>query len=211
MVSAFIALVIYSRANDYSQKSNRAAVNSMLLNLDDEIYAGASNPETNYLLSALYFDETSDISAKEKANIILKNISGDSVCFTWSTVPELYDSIMHLGRSYNNSDIVKYHRLLNGIVCSERVLFLVYRAYIQFKQEIITQHDWEDFRAYIMDFSKSPLFLCAMYVNNKGGYFGRDFAKELQDIYKKNNIPLVDSCYSTIKENYWLTDNEKNE
>jgi hypothetical protein len=204
MVSAFIALTIYGEANDYAKKSNRAAVSNMLLNLDDEIYAGAITPETNYLLSALYFDESPDIDAKEKANIILKNIAGDSIHFTWSTIPELYDSIMHLGRSYDNGDIIKYNRLLNGIVCSERVLFLVYRAYIQFKQGVITQQDWEDFKAYIVDFSRSPLFLCAMHVNNDWRYFSRDFAKELQDIYIANNIELIDSCYSTVKDSCWI-------
>jgi hypothetical protein len=136
MISAFIALSIYGKANEYFRKSNRAAVTNMLLNLEDEIYSDATCPETNYLLSALYFDEADDINAVEKANVILKNIAGDSICFTWSNIPELYDSIMHLGRSYNNADIAKYNHLLNGIVCSERVLFLVYRAYIQLKQQI---------------------------------------------------------------------------
>jgi hypothetical protein len=211
MLAAFIGLFIYSKANEYSQKSNRATVNNMLLNLDDEIYSDAITPETNYLLSALYFDESPDISAKEKANIILKNISGDSVYFTWSSIPELYDSIMHLGRSFNKADIEKYNRLLNGIVCSERVLFLVYRAFIQFRQQIITADDWEDFKAYIEDFSRSPLFLCAIHVNNKNGYFSRDFAKELQNVYKSHVVHLVDSCYSTVKEELWLTNNERNE
>jgi hypothetical protein len=208
-MSAFVALIVYGRANDYHRKSNRATVHNMLLNLDGEIYAGAINPETNYLLSALYFDKANDIDAKQKADMILKNVSGDSVGFTWASIPELYDSIMSLGRSYDSRDISKYNRLLNGIVHSERVLFLVYRAYIQFRQEMITQQDWDDFRMYIIDFSQSPLFLCAMYINNDGGYFNKDFAKELQQVYRTNENPLVDECFSIIKEDTWINENNR--
>ena len=199
MIAGFAALSYYKNAN-------RAAVNNTLMNMDDRIY-DAISPETLYLYSALYFDVSGDLNAKQKADAILNSVAGDSINLNWTTIPELYNAIMSLGRYPDNLD--KFYRLLSGISFSERALLLAYRAYCQYKFGIITKRDWNDYKAYILDFSKSPLFLCALHINYKEGFIDDNFAKEIQRIFIENRIPLVDEFYTEAKNKSWIKRRQK--
>ena len=185
-------------ALNYYRNANRASVNNTLLTMDEKIYDIVS-PETTYLFSALYFDISENVSAKEKADIMLRNIAGDSISLSWTTIPELYEAIMALGRqSFNKNNLDCYHRLLSGIAISEKILFLVYRAFCQYQYGIITKQDWRDYSEYISDFSQSPLFLCAVYINLQGKYIDDGFAAEIRKVYSETQIPLVESSYSEM-------------
>lgn len=200
MIAGIMALTHYKTAN-------RSAVNNELVGIENGIYSDIVGSDNNYLLSAIYIDVSDSISAKEKADIIIRNVAGDYIQLNWKNIPELYDSIMALGcNPFDKKKIDIQHRLLDALLISDRILFLAHKAYYQYKSGIITEKDWENSKSYIPDFSQSPFFLLAIYINHREKYFSADFAEVIQSFYldPKRKIPLVDEFYPKAKEKSWV-------
>ncbi len=203
MIITFSVYFTDIRKHNFDRTHGKRSINNTLLNLDDKIYEQAINSEMNYLLSSLYFDISDDIDSKQKADIILKNVAGKPLSFKWETIPELYDSIMYLGRSFDETDIEAYRRLLSGIAHSDRMLFLIYRAHnYYYKFKVIDEQDWIDnYRMYLVDLAKSPLFLCSIYINFEEGYLNKkdeNFLKEVKKALIEGDEEFIITSYPEL-------------
>jgi len=181
-----------------------------LADLEYKIYSDAMLSNREFLLSTLYFDESSKKDYREKADLIINKVAQcpDSLKLDlkWDSIPQLYDAIMSLGTTSSIASKNMYHNLIAGISISDRIFFLVYRAFILYESHKITITEWNDYKAYIRDFAQSPLFLCTIYINHKGGYFNDKFAKFIQDEYGSDpEIKImIQSLYPSLFKEYWI-------
>jgi hypothetical protein len=181
-----------------------------LADLEYKIYSDAMLSEREYLISAIYFDESPKKNFREKADLIINKVAQcpDSLKLDlkWNSIPQLYNGIMSLGDTSSVAYLNMYHHLMSGISVSDRIFFLVYRAYTLYESDKITITEWNDYKAYIRDFAQSPLFLCTIYINHKEGYFNDRFAEFIQDEYAKDPeiANMIQSLYPDIFSENWV-------
>lgn len=193
-----VALIAYSNY----KKLNVITVTNVLYTMDKDIYNTALRDDSGKVLKCLYYDTDSEYIERYSVNSLNCLLPKDKTYKDFTEIAAIktfYDNTLcgDIDTITDNGDDI-----LRWLVMSERMLYLVYNAYEAYKRDMVEEDDWHDYSGLLNNYGSNILFLCAIYIGHKHGYFSVDFAKVLQK--RLNNNKIVMSKYPEMLKDKWI-------
>lgn len=216
MIALALGVVVGFLAWTEYRNSNKVNAESMLLNMDRQIYQKvAEKPNLQALFARMPINTDAIIGSQQLLKLFLRK--KEHLSFRWKDIPDLHDKLYQY-EGFNAPDRVK---LREGLLLAEDILYILVNSYMAYSSSMESKTDFETWIAYVYDIGQHPLFLTAIYGGHKYGYMDPEFAaylikrmresKDIEAILKAVYPDMLKEDWPSRTGKGWVQKNEMTE